>query len=78
MGLNDLGITLEIIGFTIFLFIPLRETWYLLLSSAPKPGRIKKALDRKWVRALGVFLIIVGLIMQYEFLNDFLIFKFYT
>ena len=54
--LNDVGLTLEIIGFLIFLFIPIRkviqkETYNILLESAPdtppEPTKMEK-LEKKW------------------------------
>ena len=70
---NDLGLTLEIIGFIIFLFVPLQETFNLKLNQA-KDNRITKFIDkhdtfRYGSRYGGIGLIVLGLAMQYGFLN---------
>ena len=71
--LNDVGLTLEIIGFTIFLFVPLQETWNLKLNRA-KESIITIFINkhdkvRYGLRYGGIGLIILGLIMQYGFLQ---------
>ena len=71
--LNDLGLTLEIIGFIVFLFVPLQETFNIKLQEA-RENRITKFLDkheksRYGLRYGGIILIVVGLGMQYSFLN---------
>jgi len=71
--LNDLGLTLEIIGFIIFMFVPLQETWNLKLAQA-KESRITIFINkhdkvRYGLRYGGIGLIILGLIMQYGFLQ---------
>lgn len=65
--LNDIGITLEILGFVIFLFIPIRETFNLKLSSA-KDNRISDKMDNNKVRGLGIFLVFFGLALQYNWI----------
>jgi len=74
--LNDLGLTLEIIGFIVFLFIPIAEKVgsYLLLNAAPKENRVTEFLNkhdktRFAVRGMGITMIAFGLILQYSFLN---------
>jgi len=72
--LNDWGLTLEIIGFAIFLFVPLQETWNLKLEQA-KENRITIFINkhdrfRYGLRYGGIVLIVVGLAMQYSFLNS--------
>jgi len=74
--LNDVGLTLEIMGFVIFLFVPLQETWNLQLNSG-KGSKLRKTSDyfnshhktRYILRYGGIGLIILGLIMQYGFLQ---------
>ena len=74
--LNDVGLTLEIMGFVIFLFVPLQETWNLELNTG-KTNTLKKISDyfgshhktRYILRYGGIGLIILGLIMQYGFLQ---------
>jgi len=71
--LNDVGLTLEIFGFIIFMFVPLQETWNLKLAQA-KESRItiyinKHGKIRYGLRYGGIGLIILGLIMQYGFLQ---------
>jgi len=68
--LNDWGLTLEIIGFAIFMFVPLQETWNLKLAQA-KENRITIFINkhdrfRYGLRYGGIGLIILGLIMQYQ------------
>lgn len=69
--LNDLGLTLEIIGFGIFLFVPIQETYNLVIEGK---RRIPDYIDlhtklRYGLRYGGIVLIVVGLAMQYNFLN---------
>jgi len=71
--LNDLGLTLEIIGFAIFLIVPLQETYSLIVG---KPSKVSNFITehlkfRYGFRYGGIGLIILGLIMQYSFLNNF-------
>ena len=71
--LNDLGLTLEIIGFIIFLFVPLQETFNIKLAQA-KENRVTKFIDkhnkfRNGSRYVGIGLIVLGLAMQYSSLN---------
>lgn len=63
--LGDVGLTLEIIGFIIFLFMPIKETFNLVTVSA-KENRITIRLDRRY---FGIGLIILGIIMQYSFFD---------
>lgn len=63
--LGDVGLTLEIIGFIIFLFIPIKETFNLVTVSA-KENKITIRLDRRY---FGIGLIILGIIMQYSFFD---------
>ena len=74
--LNDLGLTLEIIGFVVFLAVPFHKvaTGFLLLNSAPEPKGITLFLKKhpnfeNLLRGLGIVFIIAGLMMQYQFLN---------
>ena len=69
--LNDLGLTLEILGFIIFLFVPLQETYNWTLEKTSKTHDFfneRKKL-RYGLRYGGIGLIILGLIMQYGFLQ---------
>lgn len=63
--LNDIGISLEILGFVIFLFIPIRETFNWTLESAPS-HKILDKMDNNKVRGLGIGLIFFGLGLQYN------------
>ncbi|MCH7757011.1 MAG: hypothetical protein IIA19_00810 [Thaumarchaeota archaeon] len=63
--LGDVGLTLEIIGFIIFLFMPIKETFNLVTVSA-KENKITIRFDRRY---FGIGLIILGIIMQYSFFN---------
>jgi hypothetical protein len=63
--LSDVGLTIEIIGFITFLFIPIRETFNLVTQSAKK-NIITIRFDRRYI---GIGLIILGIIMQYDFLK---------
>jgi len=70
--LNDVGLTLEIIGFGIFLFVPLQETYNII---SEKTSKIYDFINerhkiRHVLRYTGIGLIIFGLIMQYSFLNQ--------
>lgn len=67
---NDIGLTLEIIGFLIFLYVPITESFNLTLEH--KSNKITKFIDnhkkiRYGSRTVGVTIIIIGLIMQYSF-----------
>jgi len=69
--LNDLGLSLEIAGFLIFLFVPITEGNSFIVN---KLGKIDEWLyqnqkAQRFLRYLGVSLVIIGLIMQYQFLN---------
>ena len=66
---NDLGLTLEIAGFIIFLYIPIRETFNIKLSQA-KESQITKKMDKRSVRIFGILLVFVGLILQYNLVRD--------
>ena len=75
---NDVGLTLEIIGFLIFLIIPIhkivtRETYNIVLESAPDPPPptfLEKHPNlENLLRGLGITLIAFGLILQYSFLQ---------
>ena len=70
--LNDVGLTLEIIGFALFLFVPIQETYNITQSG--KKGKIYEFINkhtkiRYGLRYGGISLIILGLIMQYGFLQ---------
>ncbi len=70
--LNDVGLTLEIIGFALFLFVPIHETYDITHSG--KKGRIYEFINSHYktryvLRYGGIGLIILGLILQYGFLN---------
>jgi len=74
--LNDVGLTLEIFGFIVFLFIPISEKVgsYLLIKKSPKENTITDYLNnhnklRFGVRGFGITMITFGLILQYSFLN---------
>ena len=69
--LNDVGLTLEIMGFAIFLFVPITESSSFLQE---KLGKVEEFFyqhkkTKKFLRYFGISLIIVGLIMQYQLLN---------
>lgn len=69
--LNDLGLTLEIIGFGIFLFVPLQETYNIIHQ---QPSKISEYINkhnktRYGFRYGGIILILIGLVMQYSVLN---------
>ena len=70
--LNDLGLTLEIIGFGIFLFVPLQETYNLITEGKRRiPDFINKHTKVRYgLRYGGIILIVIGLAMQYSFLNS--------
>ncbi len=68
--LNDVGLTLEIIGFLLFLIVPIQETHNIITKS----GKIQTWMNehhktRYSLRYGGIGLIVLGLIMQYGFLN---------
>jgi len=67
--LNDWGLTLEIIGFAIFLFVPLQETYNIVTSHGSKLNEYINKHDklRQGLRFTGIIFIIIGLIMQYSF-----------
>jgi|SaaInlStandDraft_2_1057019.scaffolds.fasta_scaffold855677_1 hypothetical protein len=73
--LNDVGLAMEIIGFALFIFVPLQETYNLELSGKSTGLRkIKDWIDehnktRYALRYVGIGLIIAGLIMQFSGLN---------
>jgi len=69
--LNDWGLTLEIIGFSVFLFVPLQETANWVLEGKRRiPDYINEHHKlRHGLRYGGIILILVGLAMQYSFLN---------
>ena len=69
--LNDVGLTTEIIGFIIFLFVPIQETYNLTLNKTSKTHEFfnKHHKIRYGLRYSGISLIILGLIMQFGFLN---------
>jgi len=69
--LNDLGLTLEIIGFGIFLFVPLVETYNWETEGKRRISDFinKHNKLRHGLRYGGIVLIVVGLAMQYSFLN---------
>jgi len=67
--LNDWGLTLEIIGFAIFLFVPLQETFNMVFSYGNKLNEYINKHDnlRYGLRYSGIIFVIIGLIMQYSF-----------
>jgi len=69
--LNDLGLTLEIIGFGIFLIVPLQETYNWMTEGKRRiPDYINEHTKIRYgLRYGGIVLIVVGLVMQYSFLN---------
>jgi len=69
--LNDLGLTLEIIGFAMFLFVPIQETHNLITKHGSRLNEYINKHDkvRFTLRYLGISLVILGLIMQYQFFN---------
>ena len=67
--LNDLGLTMEIVGFIIFLYIPIRETFNIKLSGQ-KESKVTERMDRKSVRIFGILLVFLGLILQYNVIRD--------
>lgn len=68
--LNDIGISLEILGFVIFLFIPIRETFNLLINPDEKKlwEKLTMKLDNNKVRGFGIGLIFIGLALQYNWI----------
>ena len=69
--LNDIGLTLEIFGFVIFLFVPLQEGYGLIVGKTDKAYEYFNSHHRTryFLRYSGIGLIILGLIMQYGFLQ---------
>ena len=69
--LNDVGLTLEIIGFAIFLFVPIQESYAIITEKTSKSHDFinEHHKIRYGLRYGGIGLIILGLIMQYSFLN---------
>jgi len=69
--LNDVGLSLEIAGFIIFLFVPLQETYNLTKNKTDSVYDFFNThhKTRYGLRYGGIGLIILGLIMQYGFLN---------
>ncbi len=70
--LNDLGLSLEIAGFLIFLFVPITEGNSFIVN---KLGKIDEWLyqnqkKQKFLRYLGIGLVIFGLFLQFQFLNQ--------
>jgi len=70
--LNDVGLTLEIIGFVVFLFIPISKSSALLTEQLGRVGEFfyKHQKFESSLRYIGIGLIIIGLIMQYGFLQS--------
>ena len=75
--LNDIGLFLEIIGFAIFLAVPIHKvaTGFLKLNSAPDPNGVKSFLEKhpnleNLLRGLGIAFIFLGLMMQFTFFNE--------
>ena len=70
--LNDLGLSLEILGFVIFLFIPIRETFNLTINTDEKKPfeKISAKMDNNKVRGMGIALVFIGLVMQYDWLKS--------
>lgn len=69
--LNDMGLTLEIIGFIIFLFVPLQETYSIITQKTSKSHDFfnEHHKIRYGLRYFGISLIVLGLGMQFSFLN---------
>jgi len=69
--LNDVGLTLEIAGFVIFLFVPITESSGYVQEKLPRIEEFfyKHQTFKKALRYIGIGLIILGLIMQYGFLQ---------
>jgi len=70
--LNDVGLTLEIIGFGVFLFVPLIEThsWTLEGKRTITDFINEHTTLRYGLRYGGIGLILLGLVLQYSFLNS--------
>jgi len=70
--LNDLGLSLEILGFIIFLFIPIRETFNLTINPDEKKPfeKVSQKMDNNKVRGIGIVIVFIGLAMQYDWLNS--------
>jgi len=69
--LNDWGLTLEILGFFIFIFVPITEGNSLIVE---KLGKIDEWLyqnqkTQRILRYLGIGLVIFGLVLQYQRFN---------
>lgn len=69
---NDIGLTLEIFGFILFLFVPIQESFSLGIEH--KRARLIEFINkhdkiRYGLRYGGIALIIAGLVLQYSFLN---------
>lgn len=77
MIVNDLGISLEIVGFVILLLVSGRNptSGHLLLEShkdAPFDIWRERMIPNKYVNIsliIGIIIVIVGLILQFSFLN---------
>ena len=69
---NDVGLTLEILGFCVFLFISVIPSNSLGLSQADKIEKFfRKHRDfEKILRYLGICGVIAGLLMQYSEISD--------
>jgi len=70
--LNDYGLIFEIIGFFIFIFVPITEGNSIIRN---KLGKIDEWLyqnqkKQKFLRYLGIGLVIFGLFLQFQFLNQ--------
>ncbi len=76
MDLNDIGLTLEILGFVVFLFIPIRETFNLSVDIDDKKGvskiirKVTVVMDNNKVRGTGIALVFIGLAFQYNWLQS--------
>ena len=75
--LNDVGLFFEIVGFVIFLAIPIQRVagGFLRLNSAPEDKGLKSFIDNhprfeNALRGFGVTFIVAGLIMQFTFFNQ--------
>jgi hypothetical protein len=66
--MGDVGIFMQMIGFSIFLIIPIKETFNIQLE-ATKESRLSSFLERKSVRIFGILLILIGLSFQFDFLR---------
>ncbi len=70
MTLNDIGLSLEIIGFVVFLFIPIRETFNLIINTDDKKPleKVSQKMDNNKVRGIGIGLVFIGLALQYDWI----------